>query len=251
MTAREYNNREILAGRLTSEQVAFLASRSPQDASDSLARVEGGARVFQATTGLVVDGKAGPATRRAVDRAIAQQGTLQLKAFPVKIPKGFMPRRIVVRQGRKCKGQEAPFKPLWGGGMLAPRGPSRSPHNALDIMCAVGALICAVDDGEVMTTWRYQGTNRPGAGHSSKGGWYVRLRHSWGTSYYAHLDEEPLVRPGQRVKAGEVLGYAGTSGNATGGCPHLHIGLQDNHGKPVDPKLLLEARYEAGEWLLG
>lgn len=247
MTAREYNNREILAGRLSPAQVEFLGTRSPFEAFDSLDRVEAGARAFQASEGLVVDGKAGPATRSAVDRHLSK---IVLKSFPVKIPKNFMPRRIVFRQGIKCKGQEAPFKPKSGGGMKAPRGPERRPHNAWDIMACVGALVCAVDDGQVMTTWRYDGRNIPGVAKTPKGGWIVRIQHSWGTSYYAHMDEEPLVRPGQRVKAGEHIGYVGDSGNAQGGCPHLHLGFQDRHGHALDPVEMLKGLFASGDWKL-
>lgn len=267
MTARDYNQREILAGRLLPGQVEFLASRSapkrdqgaegtqsPQEASDSPARLEAGCRAFQASAGLLVDGKAGPKTRRAVDQAQAglhQAAGPVMKSFPVKIPRNFMPRRIVDRKGIRCPGQDAPFKPKSGGGMKAPRGPSRTPHNAWDIMCAVGALVCAVDDGQVMTTWRYDGRNIPGVAKTPKGGWIVRIQHSWGTSYYAHLDEEPLVRAGQRIKAGEHLGFAGDSGNATGGCPHLHLGFQDTQGRPLDPVALLKSLYESEGWRLG
>lgn len=247
MTAREYNQAEILAGRLSPEQVAFLASRSPIEGSDSLTRLEDGTRAFQAAEGLVVDGKAGPKTRAE----IGMQGSIVLKSFPVKIPKGFVPRRIVYRNGIRCKGQDMPFKPKAGGGMLAPRGPERKPHNAWDIMACVGALVCAVDKGHVMTSWRYDGRTIPGVANTPKGGWIVRIQHSWGTSYYAHLDEEPLVRPGQAVAAGEHIGFVGDSGNARGGCPHLHLGIQDTRGRPKDPVGLLKSLYESGDWRLG
>src|SRR5688500_13322247 len=46
-----------------------------------------------------------------------------------------------------------------------------------------------------------------------------------GTSYYyAHLDRV-AVKEQQYVKVGDVLGYVGNTGNATGMPPHLHFGV--------------------------
>ena len=43
--------------------------------------------------------------------------------------------------------------------------------------------------------------------------------------YYAHLAGTPLVSKGQTVKAGQQLGIAGNTGNASGGGVHLHLGI--------------------------
>jgi murein DD-endopeptidase MepM/ murein hydrolase activator NlpD len=42
------------------------------------------------------------------------------------------------------------------------------------------------------------------------------------TLYYAHLDQQ-LVRPGQRVVAGDTIGLVGNTGNARTKDPHLHL----------------------------
>jgi murein DD-endopeptidase MepM/ murein hydrolase activator NlpD len=52
---------------------------------------------------------------------------------------------------------------------------------------------------------------------------------------YAHLSR-PLVHPGERVEAGELLGIAGCTGRCTG--THLHFELREA-GVAVDPTLLL------------
>lgn len=43
--------------------------------------------------------------------------------------------------------------------------------------------------------------------------------------YYAHMRDLPLVKRGQRVVSGQSLGYVGTTGNAVGTPPHLHLGI--------------------------
>jgi murein DD-endopeptidase MepM/ murein hydrolase activator NlpD len=171
-----------------------------------------------------------------------------LKQFPVVIPPGFEPLELCYRGKKFCPGQDAPeYKPRWGGGFHAPRGPSKTPHRAVDIMAAIGADVLAVDDGVVQERWKYKGDVRPGAGLSPKGGYYVRIRHSWGVSYYAHLHGAPLVQPGDRVSAGQKLGVVGRSGNAKPGCPHLHLSIQVGP-RLVDPVPLLLPLYQAGQW---
>jgi murein DD-endopeptidase MepM/ murein hydrolase activator NlpD len=68
------------------------------------------------------------------------------------------------------------------------------------------------------------------------------------TYYYAHLERyADDLREGQRVAAGEVIGYVGTSGNAPPGTPHLHFAISelgpDRHwwqGQAIDPYLVFK-----------
>jgi len=69
-------------------------------------------------------------------------------------------------------------------------------------------------------------------------GWYggygilVRISHGQGIeTWYGHL-AAASVRPGQAVRAGEVIGLVGSTGRSTG--PHLHFEVRVN-GQPVDP----------------
>lgn len=59
--------------------------------------------------------------------------------------------------------------------------------------------------------------------------------------YYAHLDAWSVLRKGERIQAGTILGYVGNSGNARGTPPHLHYGIYTPSG-PVNPYPLLRGK---------
>jgi hypothetical protein len=70
---------------------------------------------------------------------------------------------------------------------------------------------------------------------------YVKIAHQDGSktfyTYYAHLSSA-AVSPGQKVKAGQLIGYSNNTGASTG--PHLHFGLKIDGENPaykgyVDP----------------
>jgi len=103
-----------------------------------------------------------------------------------------------------------------------PRNPG---HIGLDIAAAMWDPIVAVADGVVsFAEW--------GGGYGN----LVIVEHKDGwLSYYAHLTEI-VVKVGQEVRQGELLGGAGTTGYSTG--PHLHFELR-YQGRPVDPHVYL------------
>lgn len=108
-------------------------------------------------------------------------------------------------------------------------------HNGVDFATPMGTQIVAVDDGEVMESL----IDPAGYGE------YVKLRHPWGESIYAHLSKRSLLAGG--VRKGGVIGLSGNTGNSTG--PHLHFGLRVNpykRGWPydgyVDPMPYLQAQ---------
>lgn len=183
-------------------------------------------------------------------------GLKSLMWFPVIIPSNFKPLMIVKRAGKVCvcQNEKDGFKPKWGGGFAALRG--NNYHKAIDIMAPIGAAVVAVDDGQVLhdvTIVKRVGgkvtkIKTPGVAFTPIGGHNVWVRHSWGTSYYAHLHEAPSVVPGQKITGGVKLGIVGLSGNATGGCPHLHFTAEDIAGRKFDPQALLKDAYERDEW---
>lgn len=84
-------------------------------------------------------------------------------------------------------------------------------HRGVDFGAASGTPVMAAGNGVIETASWFGGYGR-----------YVRVRHvnAYSTAY-AHLSRFARgVKPGARVRQGQVIGYVGTSGRSTG--PHLH-----------------------------
>ncbi|MFN8699204.1 MAG: M23 family metallopeptidase [Flavobacteriales bacterium] len=95
-------------------------------------------------------------------------------------------------------------------------------HTGLDFTADIGAEVYATGDGVVQSI----DDKLSGYGH------HVMLKHGFGfETLYAHLSRV-LVRPGEKVKRGQVIGYVGNSGTSTG--PHLHYEVIKN-GEKVNP----------------
>ena len=76
-------------------------------------------------------------------------------------------------------------------------------------------------------------------GENALGGRTVTVRGPAGwRHYYAHLQGYAGHSEGDRVAAGEVIGFVGTSGNAPPDAPHLHYGIYTSSG-PINPYPLL------------
>lgn len=68
-------------------------------------------------------------------------------------------------------------------------------------------------------------------------GYFIKLKHDWGYSLYAHLLEKPTLGIGSKVKAGEPIGVMGTTGFSNG--VHLHFETRDLSENVFDPTGLL------------
>lgn len=88
----------------------------------------------------------------------------------------------------------------------------RSFHGGIDIAGnGYGANIYAADNGVVVQ-----------AAYNSYNGYYVIINHNNGYyTYYGHMIRMPNVVAGETVSRGEVIGYIGSTGYATG--PHVHF----------------------------
>lgn len=101
-------------------------------------------------------------------------------------------------------------------------------HSGIDISVGTGTPVKATADGVVS----YSGWN-------SGSGNLVVIEHGFGFStYYAH-NKGNKARIGQRVKRGDIISYAGSTGNTTG--PHSHYEIWKD-GRHVNPKLYVEGR---------
>ena len=59
--------------------------------------------------------------------------------------------------------------------------------------------------------------------------------------FYCHLDGIASgIQRGTAVKAGQVIGYVGHTGNASRNLPHLHFGMRPGGGKYVNPYATLK-----------
>ena len=86
-------------------------------------------------------------------------------------------------------------------------------HEGVDFSAAQGTPIYAARSGKV-TTASYQ---------AGGAGYYVSINHGDGySSIYMHMTHY-IVKPGDYVSAGQVIGYVGSTGGSTG--PHLHFGI--------------------------
>ena len=100
-------------------------------------------------------------------------------------------------------------------------------HNGIDFAAAEGTPVYAIKDGAVYAAIEKD----PEFGN------YIILSHDLGkmTSVYAHLSKITVDRY-QYVKKGDVIGYVGQTGKATG--PHLHFEIRTG-GKAEDPRIKL------------
>ncbi len=129
-------------------------------------------------------------------------------------------------------GAALPF-PVVGGHMGsirslfgASRDAGRRHHEGIDIFVQRLTPVLAVTAGRAMPR------------QDALGGNTVWLNTPGTSYYYAHLDRV-AVKDQQQVKAGDVLGYVGNTGNARNMASHLHFGVYRWGKRPIDPLPLL------------
>ena len=115
----------------------------------------------------------------------------------------------------------------------------RRVHQAIDIMANRGTPVLAVEDGTIKKMFE------------SKAGGLTIYQFDPSEAfcyYYAHLDSYAHnVREGTPVKKGDVIGYVGSTGNASKDAPHLHFAIfrlthekQWWKGEPINPYPILK-----------
>lgn len=109
-------------------------------------------------------------------------------------------------------------------------------HRGMDFAAPIGTPVYASGDGIVQR-----------AGYFGAYGNYLAIKHNgiYGSAY-GHLSRfAPGIRPGVRVRQGQVVAYIGTTGRSTG--PHLHYELL-KYGTQINPN---QAKLMAGNLLEG
>lgn len=148
------------------------------------------------------------------EKGLAMKKTLHRK------PLAFQNARISSPYGRRRHPIFKDVRVHWGVDYAAPRG----------------TAVYAAGDGVVQMA-KYNG----GYGN------FVKIRHNseYSTAYGHMKGFAKGIRPGTRVKQGQIIGYVGSTGRSTG--PHLHYEVVQN-GKRVNP---LTIKASAGENLAG
>ncbi len=154
---------------------------------------------FQKKSGLGVTGRFDQAT--ALRLGIVAPPSTQLAVFPVQGPCGFSNTWHASRGDRK--------------------------HEGVDIIADEGRLVYAVADGTITVVYNAARHTRSGNG--------VRLTTADGTYFvYAHFQKvADGITVGSQVKAGQVIGYVGKTGNTN--TPHLHFEIHPGGGAAIDP----------------
>lgn len=157
----------------------------------------------------------------AFDVRIGDRGTYVLRVQPELLAGGRWTVTVTA-------GSQMTF-PVEGVGSGAIRGRfgdardgGRRRHEGVDIFAPRGTRVLAAADGWIVRT-----------GKNDLGGKVVWMETLDGLRlYYAHLSRRK-VREGRKLRAGEVVGRVGSSGNAGRRSPHLHFGIYDDEA--VDP----------------
>lgn len=159
------------------------------------------------------------------------------------VPKAAQPAEAKAKAGTsvpKKAPQAAPApvaaKPTWGSPMPGAQVTScfgqrwGVQHAGVDLAEPAGTPIRAVGPGTVFSTgWAYSGYGIS----------VVVDHHNGYFTHYAHMSRD-AVQVGQQVKAGDLLGYEGSTGDSTG--PHLHFEVHQGMWNQIEPSAWLKAR---------
>lgn len=188
---------------LNAEQAALDAGADPAaiqatGAGDPLA--PGSAPVDPLAGPSVEQRRSWLANRR---RVLAEQASLPARAWDV-------------RRSLTCPVEGSSF----GNDFHFPRSHGRR-HLGTDVFAPEGSPIVAMADGEITAIDPTDGFD----GESDLGGITVTVTTDVGRFYAAHLLRiHDGLAVGERVGAGDVVGYVGSSGNARGTPSHVHLG---------------------------
>lgn len=115
--------------------------------------------------------------------------------------------------------------PLPDARVISPYGGARR-HSGVDLKTKPNDEIYAAFDGEVVASGPYYGYGN-----------CIRIKHAYGLeTLYSHQSKN-MVKKGDKVKAGQVIGLTGRTGRAT--TEHLHFEVSFG-GKRLDPAIIFD-----------
>ena len=115
--------------------------------------------------------------------------------------------------------------PLPNARVISPYGGARR-HSGVDLKTKPNDEIYAAFDGEVVASGPYYGYGN-----------CIRIKHAYGLeTLYSHQSKN-MVKKGDKVKAGQVIGLTGRTGRAT--TEHLHFEVSFD-GKRLDPAIIFD-----------
>ena len=121
--------------------------------------------------------------------------------------------------------QKAWAYPLPDARVISPYGGARR-HSGVDLKTKPNDEIYAAFDGEVVASGPYYGYGN-----------CIRIKHAYGLeTLYSHQSKN-MVKKGDKVKAGQVIGLTGRTGRAT--TEHLHFEVSFD-GKRLDPAIIFD-----------
>jgi LysM repeat protein len=222
----------VVAGPITAEATAscsqkyvvqwgdswsLVASRAKTSLSQLLAanNVDASAPLFAGVTICLPDGATMPTTTTTAPAPSDPSAPTTVPAPTTTVPP-VIPIQAFPVQGN-CW-----YTDTW----QAPRGGGRR-HEGVDIIARAGLYVYAVVDG----TLTRQAVDRPGS-LSGNAWWLTAPNRDY--FFYAHLSAfAPGLSVGSKVKAGQVIGWIGSTGNSS--TPHLHFEVHPNGGRAVNP----------------
>ncbi len=204
---------------------------SYEDRTRQLAIVAGIATLGDAANGIDGDtAEAGIGGGIPVDTAVDEIGVEDLPAMQGRIRQIDGTLKAVetrLHQRARWISQTPAITPVKGiltsgfGYRNDPVTHGRGDHQGVDIAAAPGQPVRASADGIVMRSGMIGGLGKA-----------IYLAHGYGiTTRYGHMSKVE-VRPGQRVKRGDIIGRVGNTGRSTG--YHLHYEVRQD-GEPVNP----------------
>jgi murein DD-endopeptidase MepM/ murein hydrolase activator NlpD len=169
------------------------------------------------------------AAQAALTRAASDAGNAPAAGTGPGADAGFAPR---VGVPYTCPvGPVHSFVDTWG----APRAGGRR-HEGTDVFAPYGSGVYAIVDGVA---------DRVGD-DGGRGGLRIWVRADNGDRFYYAHNSALLVRPGQRVRTGQLIARVGRSGDAATTPPHVHFETHPGGGPAVDSYPFLRAACTGG-----